>query len=69
MKTLLLAVAVVLVAACVATAILAPSLTGGVCVDTQLDQEQRELMVNLSGSGEMKQTVGVQCRSLGQSGS
>jgi hypothetical protein len=68
MKMLLVAVAVLLVAACVTVATLTSRPAGGVCVDTRLDREQRELLLNLSGSGEMKQTVGVQCRSLGQSG-
>jgi hypothetical protein len=62
---LMAAVALLLVAACVATATLAPGPTRGVCVDTRLDQEQRGMLVNLGGSGEMLQTVGVRCRSMG----
>ena len=69
MKTLLLAVAVLLVAACVAVATLAPGPARGVCVDRRVDQEQREQWANLAGSGEMLQTEKVRCRSMGQRGS
>ena len=66
MKTLLLAVAVVLVAACVAVATLAPGPARGACVGVRVDQEQREQWVNQAGSGEMLQTEKVRCRSMGQ---
>jgi hypothetical protein len=67
MKTLL--VAMVLIAACVAVATLAPGPARGVCVDQRVDQEQREQWANLAGSGEMLQTERVRCRGMGQRGS
>jgi len=69
MKTMLLTVAVLLVAACVAVATLAPGPARGSCVDVRVDQEQRKQWVNLAGSGEMLQTERVWCRSMGQRGS
>jgi hypothetical protein len=69
MKTLLLMVAVLLVAACVAVATLAPGPTRGACVDVRVDQVQREQWANLAGGGEMLQTEEVRCRSMGQRGS
>ncbi len=68
-RVLMTAVALLLVAACVAVATLGPRPTQGVCVDIRVEQEQRELLVNLGGSGEMLQTEGVRCRSMGQRGS
>jgi hypothetical protein len=64
-KALRLAVALLLVAACVAVATLAPKPTGRVCVDIRVDQEQREQWGNQAGSGEMLQTERVRCRSMG----
>ena len=66
MKTLLLAVAVLLVAACVAVATLAPGPPQGVCVDTRSARGHSNLMPNMAGSGAMRLTEGVRCRSLGQ---
>jgi uncharacterized protein YceK len=69
MKTLLLVVAVLLVAACVAVATLAPGPARGACANIRVDQEQREQWLNRAGSGEMLQTEKVRCRSMGQRGS
>jgi hypothetical protein len=68
-RVLMAAVALLLVAACVAVATLAPRSTRGLCVNIRVDQEQREQWVNQAGSGEMLQTEGVRCRSMGQRGS
>jgi uncharacterized protein YceK len=69
MKMLVVVVAVLLVAACVAVATLAPGPARGACADQRVDQEQREQWVNLAGGGEMLQTEKVRCRSMGQRGS
>ena len=60
-RALMAAVALLLVAACVAVATLGPRPARGMCVDTRVGQGLRHQGVNLSGSGEMVQTVGVQC--------
>ena len=67
-RVLIAVVALLLVSACVAVATFGPRPAGGVCTDTRLDREQRELLLNLGVSGEMQQTMGVRCRSIEQSG-
>jgi hypothetical protein len=69
MKSVLLAVAVLFVAACVATATLAPGPPQGVCVDTRSARGHSDLLPNMAGSGEMRLTEGVRCRSMEQRGS
>jgi hypothetical protein len=55
-KAFRLAVALLIVCACVAVAILAPNPAGRECVDIQVKASP-----NQAGSGEMRQTEKVRC--------
>jgi len=61
MKTVLLAVAVLLVVACVDTATLAAGPQPGQCVDTHSALGHSNLQPGLAGSGVMRLTEGVRC--------
>ena len=59
------AVAVLLVAAGVAVATLAPGPPQGVCVDTRSARGHSNLLPNMAGSSEVRQTEALRCRSIG----
>jgi hypothetical protein len=69
MKTVLLAVAVLLVVACVAVATLAAGPPPGQCLDTRSARGHSNLQPGLAGSSVLRLTDGVKCRSKEQYGS